>query len=147
MQKLYNLFVPAEYHFKNHFLPKIKNPDLDCFEVDDSRQGVQRKDNNHLVVFLDFCLKGPPEQFLEEAKNDNYSYHFRSPQDVELFTKTFGQQKEVALFSLSFRPQMTVLAWKLLIDIAEDERTLVEDEEGRLLNGAHCVQELKQMMA
>ena len=146
MQQLYNLFVPAEYTFKSHFVPKIKDPILDCFEVDGSRQGIQRKGNNHLVVFLDFCLKAPPEKFLEVAKNENYDFHFKTPPDVELFMRVFGQQKEVALFSLSFNPRMTVLAWRLLIEIADDDKTLVEDEGGHLRTGPDCVRELRELM-
>ena len=146
MQKIYNLFVPAEYTFKNHFIPKIKNPVLESFEVDSSRQGIQRKGNNHLVVFLDFCLKAPPEKFLEVAESENFEFHFRASGDVDIFRKKFAGQEAVALYSLSYNPRMTVLAWKLLMDIADDGRILVENEDGTLMDGHACVEDLKQML-
>lgn len=59
----YLLFVPGDYAFGNYFLPKIKNQTIDFFEVSHKRRGIQRKGNNHLVVFLEFVCKRAPAEY------------------------------------------------------------------------------------
>ncbi len=141
MPKKFKIFVPGEYTFMNYFLPGIKNPALECFEVDKRRHGVQRKGNNHLVVFLDFCLKKESSKFIEANGNETEDFLMETPADIDFFKRMFGCQKEVAVFSLSYNARMSVIAWKLLIDIANDEKLLVVDDSGKLMRGPECVKE------
>ena len=146
MPKIFNFYVPAEYNFKQYFLPKINHLDLEYFEVDSHRHGIQRKGNNHLVVFLDYCLKKAPSHFTETNNDGVGSFFLEKTDEAKLFKKMFEDQGEVAVFTLSYNARMSVVAWKLLVDIANDERVLVRDDHGRLVTGPQCVQEHKELL-
>lgn len=146
MPMIFNLYVPGEYTFESHFLPRIQETHLECFEVDRNRHGIQRKGNNHLVVFMDFCLKGPPSKFTEPDGDGAQEFLFEKPHEIEFFNRVFAGQKEVAVFSLAYKARMSVILWKLLVHIADDERMMVEDDQGNLMTGPQCVQELKHLM-
>jgi hypothetical protein len=146
MSMTFNLYVPSEYTFKNYFFPRIQNPSLEFFEVDKRRYGIQRKGNNHLVVFLDFCLKKPPSEFTRLNSSEAGDLLVESPAVIELFNRMFGRQKEVAVYSLSYNARMSVIAWKLLTEIANDEKIMVEDDSGQWMSGPECVRELKELL-
>lgn len=143
--KNFNLYVPGDFQFGNYFLPRIKNPQLEFFPVNARRYGVQRQGNNHLVVFLDFCLKKSPYQFIEIDETESGVYNLIAPMDVEMFNRLFGLEKEVSVFSVSYHSRMSAIAWKLLIDIAEDERIMAEDDSGNFVGGPQCVRDLKHL--
>jgi hypothetical protein len=146
MPMIFNIYVPSEYKFKNYFLPRIKKPSLKCFEVDKNRRGIQRKDNNHLIVFLDFCFKKNPSEFTHINGDAAGDFFIKEPAEIELFNGVFGQQKEVAVYSLSYHGRMSVIAWEVLIAIADDEKVLIEDETGKLIAGTEWVREHKAVM-
>lgn len=146
MPKNINLYVPAEFTFMNYFLPGIKNKTLEHYEVDAKRYGVQRVGNNHLVVFLDFRLKKASPQFIKALEGRADDFFLKNPADIDLFGQVFKSQKEVALFSITYSSRMSVIAWKLLIDIADNDKILVEDDKGHFMKGPDCVQELKALL-
>src|ERR1700733_14304446 len=111
MSKIFNLFVPGEYTFENYFIPKIKNPAVECFEVGKVRHGYQRKGNNHLVVFLDFCLKKETSRFTKVNGSEAEHFLLEDQTDIELFNRVLRQQKEVAVYSLAYNAKMSVIAW------------------------------------
>ena len=145
MWKNFNLYVPGEYSFEKHFLAKIKNPILEFFPVNSRRYGVQRQGNNHLVVFLDYCLKKDFSKFSEADEGESGVYNLKNPTETEIFKDLFEGEKEVAVFSVSYHPRMSAIAWKLLIDILEDEKIMVEDDSGNFMRGPHCVKELRSL--
>ena len=146
MPMIFNLYVPAEYTFKNYFLPRIKKPSLKCFEVDKKRHGIQRRNNNHLIVFLDFCFKKPPSEFTQTKDDEADDFLIEAPADIELFNRMFSRQRVVSVYSLSCNGRMSVIAWEVLIAIADDEKVLIEDESGKLVAGVEWVREHKAIM-
>src|SRR5579859_4954853 len=132
MQKTVHFYVPAEYGFKSYFLPKINPSAFENFEVSRHRHGIQRKGNNHLVVFLDFHLQKESTLFTAPGGHEAGEFFLKKPDDAELFRRTLGRQKEVAVYSLAYQALMTVIAWKLLVDIADDQKILVLDDHGHL---------------
>lgn len=146
MPMIFNLYVPADYTFKNYFLPRIKRPSLECFEIDKNRHGIQRKGNNHLVVFLDFCLKKPPSEFTNANSGEADDFLIEEPADINFFNRIFGRQKEVAVYSLSYHGRMSVIAWEVLIEIADDEKVVLENDFGKLVRGPEWVQDHKVLM-
>jgi hypothetical protein len=146
MPMIFNLYVPAEYTFEIYFIPKIKSPSLEFFDVDKNRRGIQRKGNNHLIVFLDFCLKKRALEFTKNNSGEADDFLIESPSDIKFFYRMFGQENEVSVFSLSYHGRMSVIAWEVLIEIADDPRVVVEDERGKLVDGPECIQEYKMLM-
>lgn len=142
----YNIFVPAKYTLENYFLPKIKNPTLEHFEVDRKRHGIQRKGNNHLVVFLDFRGKKSSVDFAELGGGDQGEIFMKNQEELTLFRKVFKDHKEVAVFSLSFNSRMSVFVWKVLIELVDEELILVEDESGKIMSGPDCARSLRSLM-
>ena len=138
MPMIFNLYVPAEYTFENYFLPRIESPSLEFFEVDEKRRGIQRKGNNHLIVFLDFCLKKASAEFIKTNSDGVDDFLIESPVDIEFFNRFFSPQKEVAVYSLSCHGRMSVIAWEVLI--------LIADESGKLMAGPVYVREHKKIM-
>ncbi len=146
MPMVFNFYVPADYGFKNYFLPKIKHPSLEYFDVDRDRYGIQRKGNNHLVVFLDYCFQKAPSEFTEPKGDGANDFVFEKPHQIEFFNRMFRHQKEVAVYSLSYHARMSVIVWKLLIDITDDEKVMVEDNLGHLMTGPQCAREFEQLL-
>jgi hypothetical protein len=146
MPMIFNLYVPAEYTFESYFVPMIKGPLLEFFEVDKNRRGIQRKGNNHLIVFLDFCLKKPASEFTKNCGGEADDFRIEAPSDIKFFYRMFGQENEVSVFSLSYHGRMSVIAWEVLIEIADNPRVVVEDETGKLVGGPECIQEYKMLM-
>ena len=140
MAKNFNLYVPSEYTFLDYFRPRIVDPGLEWFEVDLRRHGVQRKGNNHLVVFLDFRFQGPPS-FFTGGSGKAGSFGLRTPAEAELFNRVLGGEREVAVYSLAYHVRMSILAWRLLTQVADDGRVLLEDEPGLLSPGPDFVRE------
>jgi hypothetical protein len=146
MPMIFNLYVPAEYTFENYFLPKIESPSLEFFEVDEKRRGIQRKGNNHLIVFLDFCLKTAASEFTQGDSDQVLDFRFGTPADIDFFNRVFSRQKEVAVYSLSYHGRMSVIAWEVLNLIADNVKVVVEDESGKLMEGPAYVREHKKIM-
>ena len=146
MPKVFDIYVPGEYTFENYFLPKIKNSTLDCFEVDKNRHGVQRKGNNHLIVFLDFHLKKPSLEFTKINGDQVEDFFIEEPADIELFNRVLGREKEVAVFSLSYHARMSVIAWEVLLAVADNEKVVVEDDLDKLMDGPKYVRDLKKFL-
>jgi hypothetical protein len=145
MLKNFNIYVPGGYSFEKDLLPRIKNPILEFFPVNARRYGVQREGNNHLVVFLDFCLKKDPAKFAEAEEGESGAFNLKNPTETEIFNALFSAQKEVSVYTVSYHPRMSAIAWKLLIDILDDEKIMVEDDSGNFMRGPHCVKELKAL--
>ena len=145
MWKNFNIYVPGEYTFEKYFLPRIKNPILDLFPVNARRYGIQREGNNHLVVFLDFCLKKESAKFAEVEEGESGVFNLKNPAETEIFNGLFAGQKEVAVYTVSYHPRMSAIAWKLLIDILDDEKIMVEDDSGNFMRGPNCVKDLKSL--
>jgi len=146
MLKIFNLYVPVEYTFKNYFLPRINYSDLEYFEMGPHRHGIQRTGNNHLLVFLDFCLKKPPSKFTKAKSVETGDFRMRTPAEIKLFKRIFARQKEVAAFSLTYHPRMSVMLWKLLIQVVDDPKIMVRDDSGHLMTGRQCIQEIKKLL-
>lgn len=146
MQKTVHLYVPVEYSFKHYFLPKINPSAFESFEVDRHRHGIQRKGNNHLVVFLDFRLQKEPSQFTSSGDGATGEFFLQKPDEADLFHRTLGRQKQVAVYSLAYQARMTVIAWKLLVDITDDEKVLVRDDHGHLKAGPQCAGEHRKLL-
>lgn len=146
MPKIFNLYVPAEYNFNNYFLLKINKPTLEHFEVDSRRHGIQRKGNNHLVVFLDFHGKKSSSRFAEVLAEPQGEFFMKSDAEVGLFNQMFGGQKEVAVYSVAFTSKMSAFAWKVLFDLVNDDRILVEDDTRKLMKGADCAKSLSLVL-
>ncbi len=143
--KNFNLYVPGTFKFENYFLPRIQNPTLEYFVVNARRYGIQRKGNNHLVVFLDFCLIKPPGQFIETDETETGVYNLKTPATLEMFNRLFIREKDVSVYSVSFHSRMSAIAWKLLIDIADDDKIMIEDDSGNFVGGPQCARDLKHL--
>jgi hypothetical protein len=146
MIKEFLLFVPGDYAFGNYFLPKIKNPNIDFFEVSHMRRGVQRKGNNHLVAFLELVCKRPPAEYPILLDGEAGALILVNPSEREFFTQMFKNQKEVALFSLHYHARMSVLAWEIMVEIADDPRVMVKDDSVELARGVDIAAELKSLL-
>jgi hypothetical protein len=146
MPMIFNLYVPVEYTFEKYFLPRIESPSLEFFEVDENRRGIQRKGNNHLIVFLDFCIKKASSEFTKSKSDGVDDFLISSPVDIEFFNRMFILQKEVAVYSLSCHGRMSVIAWEVLNLIADNEKVVIEDESGKLMAGPAYVREHKKIM-
>ncbi|HVZ80676.1 MAG TPA: hypothetical protein VHE12_07740 [bacterium] len=144
MTKRYNLYMPGEYSFKGHFLPLIEKAELDAFEADTHRWGIQRKDNNHLCVFLEHSLKMGPSHFTQGEETGRFA--IQAPKDKALFERILGDRKEVSVFALFYTPRMTPLAWKVMIELADDPKILVMDDARNFMPGPDCALELKGLM-
>lgn len=146
MQMSFYFYVPAEYTFEGYFLPKIDPSSLDFFEVDRRRRGIQRKGNNHLVVFLDYCLKAEISRFMEGEGGEADRFRMRTSAERGLFGGLFGDQREVAVFSLSYHARMSVIAWKIVVSLADNAGILVKNDAGNLMRGDECVHDLKGLL-
>ncbi len=144
MSKRFNLYVPGDYTFKDHYLPLIDKIGLDSFEAGPHRYGIQRKDNNHLVVFLEHSLHMAPSHFIQGDETGRFA--LETPQEAALFERVLGKQKDVSVFSLFYTPRMTPMAWRVTAEIADDPKCLVMDESRHFLTGPDCVLELKSLM-
>ena len=146
MSKIFKLYVPPEYTFENYFCPRIVNREMECFDVDHKRHGFQRKGNNHLVLFLDLQMKMATAEFLQGCGEGADEFHLKTLEDIELFKNVFEGQKEVAVYSLAYQARMAVIAWKMIMEVAENEQVLVLDDSGKLMRGPECVEEHKRLM-
>ena len=146
MKMNFYFYVPPEYTFEGYFSPKVDPSSLEFFEVDRRRRGIQRKGNNHLVVFLDSCVQAEPARFLEPEEAGMNGLRMRTPAEKDLFNRLFGGQKEVAVFALSYHARMSVIAWKITAALADDERILVKNDAGNLMAGRECAHELKSLL-
>jgi hypothetical protein len=144
MSKRFNLYVPSELSFHRHFKPLLEQTDLESFEADHHRFGIQRKGNTHLVVFFEHSLTLEPSQFLQV--NHTGRFGMENSQEKALFEKVFGSQKEVSVFSIFYTSRMTPLAWRLLIEIADDPRVLVMDEARHFMPGPDYARDLRELL-
>jgi hypothetical protein len=143
MLKNIYLYVPVGYSFGNYFIPKIKNPNLECFEAGRTRMGIQRKGNNHLVVFLEFGFKKRP---LPGEKVDLNEQPWPEEFHREFVVSFFKKEPEIALYKLVYDARMSIVAWEILTEIADDERILVDEGLGSCLNGPQLANELKELL-
>jgi hypothetical protein len=144
MSKRFHLYVPGDYTFRGHYLPRIDQMGLDSFEASSRCYGIQRKDNNHLVVFLEQAALTEPSYFTSGKENDRFA--LKTPGEIELFEKTLGHHKEVSVFVLFYTARMTPMAWKVMAGIGDDPKVLVMDESRHFLPGPDCALELKALM-
>ncbi len=143
MQKNIYLYVPAEYSFENYFIPKITSPQLECFEAGRTRLGIQRKGNNHLVVFLEFSFKKRP---VSDDKGDLNENPWPQEFHREFVSSFFHKEPEIALFKLVYDARMSIVAWEILTEIANDDRILVDEGLGSCLSGPQLAKELKELL-
>lgn len=144
MSKRFNLYVPGEYTFKGHFKPRIESAGLDSFEADTHRWGIQRRENNHLVVFMEHSLTMEPSHFTHAEEIGRFA--LESSGEKTAFQKILGGQREVSVFTLFYTSRMTPLAWRAMVGMVDDPRILVMDETRHYAAGPDCVLELKGLM-
>lgn len=144
MSKRFYLYAPGAYTFRGHYLPRLDQMGLETFETSSRCYGIQRKDNNHLVVFFEHSAQMEPSQFTRGDEGGRFT--LTTPQEIDLFEKTLGHHKEVSAFFLFYTPRMTPLAWRVMAGIADDPKVLVMDEARHFLPGPDCAQELRGLM-
>jgi hypothetical protein len=143
MQKNIYLFVPTEYSFAGYFIPKIKNPHLECFEAGKNRLGIQRRGNNHLVVFLEFGFKKRPAGL---AAGDLSEQPWPEEYHRKFVGSFFRKEHEISVFKLIYEARMSIVAWEILAEIADDERVLADEGLGSCLSGPQLARELKDLL-
>ncbi len=146
MTKEFLLYVPSSYTLRNYFLPKLEKPAMESFEITSNRIGIQRKGNNHLVVFLEFSFKRPMEEFFLIHDGEAGDLFLHSPSDREFFRQMYIDEKEVSVFSLAYHPRMSVLAWESIAEIADDPRIIVRDVSDELIKGDELAREFKELL-
>ncbi len=140
------LVVPGEYTFENFFAPRFKKTNLEIFDVDTNRRGIQRKGNNHLVVFLDYVYKKPLDQFSETQGIESETIVYLTQTHIEFFKQMFDHQKELSVYALSYDARMSLIAWEVITHIADDKRVLVEEGFGEWMKGPELARELKDFL-
>jgi hypothetical protein len=142
MNKKIIMMVPGEYDFSTYFERKIRNPKLEIFEVDTRRRGIQRKGNNHLLVFLNFEYKKKASELytleLREDKTLYLSEHSRR--------ELVHEKQEISVYSLVYEARMSLIAWEVLVEIVNDNRIIVDEGVGGLTRGPDLAVELKQLL-
>jgi hypothetical protein len=146
MSRSFIILAPAKYTYENHFLPLIKNPTLEFYKVDDDRYGIKDRKNSQFVVFLDFDGIENSSRFIENnvSKEDFNDCFLEDPTGRELFKEILAHQKKVATFQLVFHTRSLALAWKLLVDIADDENILIMDDAEAFFSGCDYVKAIKE---
>jgi len=147
MIKEFLLFVPGEYTFANYFAPKIKNPNIEFFELNAKRRGIQRKGNNHLVLFLEFVCTRPAGEYPMVLDGEAGALMLDNPSDRDLFSRMFENHQEVSTFSLQYHARMSVLAWETMVEIADDPRILVKDVSSEWKKGTDLAAELNEVLS
>lgn len=146
MKRNFNIYAPAKCTFENYFLPRVQKPALDHFEVDKKRYGIQRKGNNHLVVFLDYHGKKNVAKFSEVGGGEQGEFFTKPSSEAGLFATIFSGHGEVAVYSISYSLKMSVFAWKLLSEVVDDAKVLVEDDSGHLMTGPDCAKAMRELL-
>lgn len=70
-----------------------------------------------------------------------------NPSERDVFNRMFEGQREVSLYSLHYHARMSVLAWEIMLEIADDPLVLVKDDSGAMTRGADLAAELNQVLS
>lgn len=147
MIKEFLLFVPGEYTFKNYFSPKIKNTTIEIFEINSNRRGIQRKGNNHLVLFLEFVCARPAGDYPIILDGEAGALMLNNASEREFFKNMFEGHEQVSIFSLQYHARMSVLAWETMVEIANDPRIMVKDVSSEWMKGTDLALELSEILS